>query len=325
MDWNRLENESDFEWKKRLCIAKINKECDMDWCEIVSLLGLDISADHLRKTAYGIYEYDEYLHGHNGIAKKILSISDLHIPFQLPITTFEEYKGRIDVLQINGDVLDCQSLSKFSKMYRISPMEEIIEARQYLIDLIEYIGANEVYINYGNHDIRMGKYFAKNLDTDILELMPNNAIELIVQDGFRHYNKRTRQNVYYPPIKDTFEEDGISIHYVDDWKTKIGKTWFVHPLAYRQGILSTTEKAKQYLQDVDSEPFDTVVMAHTHKVGQTKIGRMHLFEQGACCYVDKMNYMDGRLQKPQNEGFIFVAQDKDGNLIEDKTKIISIN
>lgn len=325
MIWDRLENETEFEWKKRLCVAKIRKECDLDWSEIASLLGLEVSADHLRKTAYGIYEYDEYLHNNSGVARRILSISDLHIPYQLPIDTFEEYKGRVDVLQINGDVLDCQSLSKFPKMYRISPMEEIIEGRQYLIDLIQYIGAKEVYINYGNHDIRMGAYFAKNLDSDILELAPNNAIELIVEDGFRHYNKRTMQKVYYPPIKDAFVDLGINVHYVSDWKVKLGKVWFVHPLAYRQGILATAEKAKGYLQDIDTEPFDAVVMAHTHKVGHTKIGRINLYEQGACCKTDEMNYVDGKLMKPQKEGFMFIALDKEGNLIEDKTKVISLN
>jgi hypothetical protein len=204
-------------------------------------------------------------------------------------------------------------------------MEEIIEGRQYLIDLIQYIGAKEVYINYGNHDIRMGAYFAKNLDSDILELAPNNAIELIVEDGFRHYNKRTMQKVYYPPIKDAFVDLGINVHYVNDWKIKLGKVWFVHPLAYRQGNLATAEKAKGYLQDIDTEPFDAVVMAHTHKVGHTKIGRINLYEQGACCKTDEMNYVDGKLMKPQKEGFMFIALDKEGNLIEDKTKVLNLD
>ena len=47
----RNDNETDFEYKLRLCKAKINKEIDLDWQEIVDLLKLDVSADHLRKTA----------------------------------------------------------------------------------------------------------------------------------------------------------------------------------------------------------------------------------------------------------------------------------
>ena len=63
-----------------MCKAKINKEIDLDWQEIVELLDLDISADHLRKTAYGMIEYDEYIHGVNGVDTTILSLSDLHVP-----------------------------------------------------------------------------------------------------------------------------------------------------------------------------------------------------------------------------------------------------
>lgn len=321
--WERQDGENDFEWELRVCLAKKRKECDLDWSEIVEMLNLDITPDQLRKVAVGYERYDRYMHNCNGVAKRILSISDLHIPYQLPIETFSDYVGNVDILQINGDVLDCQALSKFPKLYRISFMEEMLTARQYLIDLINYISPREkVVINYGNHDIRMGNYLAKNLDSDILELMPNNPIELIVETGFRHYDKRYKQKVYCEPIKDMFD---VLVEYVDDWKVKIGKTWFVHPLAYRQGNLSTAEKAKQYFQDIDEDPFDTIVMAHTHKIGYCKIGRINLYEQGACCKVDEMNYTDGKLMKPQKEGFIFVAQDTDGKLLEDKTKLIGLN
>ena len=77
--------------------------------------------------------------------------------------------------------------------------------------------------------------------------------------------------------------------------------------------------------DTDTEMFEAVVLAHTHKVGETKIGNIYLFEQGACCDVTKMNYVDGKLQQPQKEGFMFICQDDEGNLIKDKTKLIELN
>ena len=55
----RKPNESDFDYKVRLCIAKLNKEIDLDWSEIVDLLGLNCSADHLRKLAYAYKEMSE--------------------------------------------------------------------------------------------------------------------------------------------------------------------------------------------------------------------------------------------------------------------------
>lgn len=58
---DRLEKESEFEYKLRLCSLKLNKEIDLDWSEIVNLLGLDISGDHLRKLSYGYKECEQYL------------------------------------------------------------------------------------------------------------------------------------------------------------------------------------------------------------------------------------------------------------------------
>lgn len=54
-------NNEQFEKKLKLCLQKLNKEIDIDWIEIVQELGLDISSDHLRKTAYGLKEYDDYI------------------------------------------------------------------------------------------------------------------------------------------------------------------------------------------------------------------------------------------------------------------------
>ena len=322
---HRLDGESDFEWKLRCCLAKKRRETDMDWVEIRDMLGLSITPDQLRKQAVGYEEYDNYINGYNGVATTILSISDLHVPFQLNYEVLEKYRNNMDILQINGDVIDCQALSKFPKQYRISPMEEMIQGRQYLIDLIKYINPKKVVCNYGNHDIRFANYFAKNIDTDILQLQPNTSLELIFEDGFRNYDKLNRTKTWYEPVTSIFEDTGIEVKFVDNWKVKIGKTWFVHPLAYRSNILATADKAKDYLQDTDRDSFDCVVMAHTHSVGDSEKGYIRLIEQGAFCNVDKMRYSDGRLQKPQKKGFAIIAQDKNGNLIKDKTKVVVLD
>ncbi|WP_079709849.1 hypothetical protein [Paraliobacillus ryukyuensis] len=56
----RRENESDIKYKVRLCVAKLNKDIDLDWVEINQILGLNQSGDHTRKLAYGYKEiYDD--------------------------------------------------------------------------------------------------------------------------------------------------------------------------------------------------------------------------------------------------------------------------
>lgn len=57
----RKQDECDFEYKLRLCLMKLDKETDLDWIEIVNLLGLNVSSDHLRKISYGFFEYHEYI------------------------------------------------------------------------------------------------------------------------------------------------------------------------------------------------------------------------------------------------------------------------
>ena len=251
----------------------------------------------------------------SGIVTRILTISDTHVPFQLPKEVFSNYIGKIDILQINGDVVDCFSLSKFDRVYRISPMDEIIQARQYLIELIEYLYPKKVVINFGNHDQRFERYLSKNLDSDVLELMPKTSLELICEDGFHHYDKRNHTKVWYEPLKNIFND--IEVQYIDNWFCQIGQTIFCHPLAFNGQPMKTAEKAMYFFRNEGYE-FSSLVMAHTHRIGQYSIGNTDLFEQGCCCDTSKMNYSDGKLVNSQREGFLFLGQDKDGKIIKYK-------
>ena len=257
-----------------------------------------------------------------GVKNRILCISDTHVPYQLPVSTFAEYVGVTDILVLNGDIADCQAISKFPKAYRISPMGELIQTRQYLIDLINYISPNKVVINYGNHDIRFQQYLAKNLDTDLLELMPKTALELIVVDGFNHYDKQAGTKTYYAPIQEVL--DDVDIVYTNSWFCQIGNTVFCHPTAFSCGILKTAEKAVQYFRN-EGYQFTSLVMAHTHRVGEYKQGNTVMYEQGCCCDVSKCHYADGKLISSQKEGYMYICQDKNGDIIREHTRLVEIN
>lgn len=321
MEYLRKENENDFEWKLRLCKAKINKEIDLDWQEIVDILKLDIHPDHLRKTAYGLIEYDLYIKN-KGVATRILSLSDLHIPFQLPKETYKDYVGQVDILQLNGDIVDMQQISKFPKSYRVSVMEEIIQGRQFLIDLIEYIKPKKVVITYGNHDIRFQNYLSKNLDSDLLELMPQTSLDLIFEDGFNHYDKRNRTKTWYEPIKNIFSD--IEIDYTGNWFCQIGETIFCHPSAFSSGILKTAEKAMNFFRN-EGYIFKSLVMAHTHRIGEYTIGNTTIYEQGTVSDIKQQHYLDGKLVNSQKEGFIYLCQDDNGNVVRDKVQLVVLN
>lgn len=52
----RLANETEEEYKIRLCVGKLNKEYDIDWTEIIEITNSEGSPDNLRKKAYGYRE-----------------------------------------------------------------------------------------------------------------------------------------------------------------------------------------------------------------------------------------------------------------------------
>lgn len=259
---------------------------------------------------------------HNEMEGKttILALSDFHYPFALPISTFARYVG-VDILVLNGDLMDCQSISKFPKVYRIPMIEEMIGARQYLIDLIAYIKPKKVYITIGNHEARLGKYLADKLDTDMIELMPNTAIDYVVTDGFYHYDKRQRAKAYYEPLISVFSDSDTEIIYDGDWKCRVGKTIFAHPLAFSAAMMKTTEKALNFFYRTEND-FDTVVLGHTHQLGFYTQGDTYMYEQGTCSETEKLDYADGRLTNPQQKGCLYLVQSKDGSLDISKTKLI---
>lgn len=322
MDYNRQINETAFEHKRRLCIAKKNHEIDLDWVEIVEILGLDCSPEHLRKVAVGIWEYDNYIKGFDGVATTILSISDLHVPFAKPLETFQEYVGKVDILQLNGDILDCTQLSSFNKTYRSSPIEEIIGGRQYLINLIDLIKPKKVLVNYGNHEVRLSQTLAHNLDNELQELIPETALDYIFTDGFTHYDRKTKSKTKYEPLCSVFPD--IDIEYTGTWYSQYGEILFCHPKAFATNPLKTAEKALYWFRN-EGFNFKSLIMAHTHRVGFYKIGNTTIYEQGACCETSKMTYNDAKLINSQKEGFMFISLDQDGHLIESKSNIISLN
>ena len=308
-----------------ICNSKSNTTT---WEEIAGQLnaefGTDVSSSAFRK-CYQYYSLmDNALRekGNTAIATRILSVSDTHVPFELPIEMLSDYKGRVDILQLNGDICDCQAISKFSKVYRVSPMEEIIKARKYVIEMIEYLQPKKVVVTYGNHDLRFQNYLAKNLDNALAELMPRTSLELIFTDGFFHYDKREGTKSWYTPIKQLFPS--IEVEYTDNWWTQIGDTIFAHPSAFSSGVLKTAEKAMYFFRN-EGLQFTEIVMAHTHRVGEYYIGNTRIIEQGAFSDVSKNNYSNGQLYNSQKEGFVYLCQDINGKTIRDKTELVALN
>lgn len=288
-------------------------------------VGIEYSESKWRKeyAAFARGEAYAFQKSMRNVKTRILCLSDLHVPFQLPVETFERFAGMTDILLLNGDITDCQAISKFPKAYRISPMQEIIKTREYLIELINYVQPKKVVVTYGNHDVRFQNYFAKSLDTDLLELMPKTSLELILVDGFNHYDKETGVKVHYAPLQEFYGKK-IEIQYVNQWYVQIGKTVFCHPLAFASGIMKTADKALQYFRN-EGFDFTSLVMGHTHRIGEYKVGNTVIYEQGCCCDVAKQSYTDGKLTPSQKEGYIYLCQSETGEVQKEHTHLVNLN
>ena len=319
-----MRKENRYEKIKRIVESKLVDRVDKDYTELSEeAFGKAYSSDVARRMFYGakkvidaIEEDEERV---NEDETRILCISDMHIPFNRDIKEFFKYKGKVDTLVLNGDIIDNYSMSSFTKMYRLSLVEELIRARELLIELIEEIQPKKVTVVTGNHEIRLGKKIADKIGSDLLDLMPRDALAFLFDTGFNYYDRIKKCKTVYTPID---EEVDCEVNYVGNFWTKEGKTIFVHPQAFRGTTLGTVGKAYDYFTAI-GEDFQSIIMAHTHKLGMYVMNDKYLYEQGTCANLNHMDYQDLKLPKSsQVNGYMYIIQDKDGNLIYDKTKLI---
>ena len=319
-----MKKENGYDKIKRIVESKLVDRVDKDYTELSEeAFGKAYSSDVARRMFYGakkvIDAIEEDKEKIDEGETRILCISDMHIPFNRDIKEFFKYKGKVDTLVLNGDIIDNYSMSSFTKMYRLSLVEELIQARELLIELIEEIKPKKVTVVTGNHEIRLGKKIADKIGSDLLDLMPRDALAFLFDTGFNYYDRIKKCKTVYTPID---EEVDCEVNYVGNFWTKEGKTIFVHPQAFKGTTLGTVGKAYDYFTAI-GEDFQSIIMAHTHKLGMYVMNDKYLYEQGTCANLNHMDYQDLKLPKSsQVNGYMYIIQDKEGNLIYDKTKLI---
>lgn len=320
----RMENETFEDYMVRLFDAQRNHQLT---CQQVADL-LNVYADVKKsETTYRRY-YEGFADGRvyenrmlcGECEERILCLGDLHVPFQLPVETFRRYYGRVDTLVLPGDLMDMHSISKFQKTYRISPVEEMILCRDYLLDLIRCVMPKKVIAMYGNHEIRFQNYLSNMLDTDIKDLLPKTPLDLILDDGFSRYDEETGTRVFYEPIRNL--ADDVTVINAHNWWYQYGSTIFCHPLTFKSGMLKTAEDALLWFRN-EGLTFKNLVVAHTHRIGFYVLGNSMIFETGCCCDISKMNYIDGKLVYSQKEGFLSLSYDKNGDICSYKQEILN--
>lgn len=242
------------------------------------------------------------------IYRKILSLSDIHVPFareDLLNKILEEHSDS-DICVINGDLLDGYIYSTFDKAERVSALVEYQAAFELVTILSEIFP--EVYLVNGNHDARVSRTlksigFEKErtqiLRPDLLARIANGEK---LDDTGMLVEKINFKNVFYQQH--------------ESWYIKIGKTLFVHPWSKgssKPGFTAT--KVNDYFSTrYQPNEYDSVVVGHTHKCYKGVINSKLLIEQG--CLADFMSYSHSpQLQYIDNgmNGYALIYQDKEGN------------
>lgn len=239
--------------------------------------------------------------------RKILSFSDLHIPFFL----WEDMKLALNthsdanVVVLNGDILDAYIFSTFSKSKRIAALKEYISA----FDLVRILSENfeTVVIVSGNHDYRTSRAVqSTNLDKEATQILRPDLLARIANgEELNEYaeliEKHSFENVFYEKQ--------------ESWYTRVGKTIFCHPSGFGSAypgatVVKLLDHFTNRMSDLD---FDSIVVGHTHKVYKGVVAGKLLIEQGAMAHQLPYQFKADLRFKNAMNGYAIIYQDANGN------------
>lgn len=168
-------------------------------------------------------------------------MGDLHLPYQanIPIElTLNHYKAvGIDVLLLNGDIMDCHSLSKFVKDPRKRNMvEEIGITRDFLERLRDLFPNVRIIYKEGNHEERLETYLKRK------------APELFGIEEFQ--------------LKELLHLKDLDIEWVGNKRRiKLGKLWVLHGHEFGYSFFNPVNPARgMFLRAKDN-----VIVHHYHQ------------------------------------------------------------
>lgn len=172
----------------------------------------------------------------------VLIISDLHVPYhsnQAIRTTLRYAKEKeINTLIINGDGMDCYTMSRWQKDYKLRDFhKELNLMREFLTNLRNYLGNSvKIVYKFGNHEDR---YMHK-----IQQVLPEFA-----NDEELTLDKRLKL-------------DSLGIEYVaSKQRMQLGKLAIIHGHEYYGGSGGQVNTARNYLL----KAFGNVTFGHFHR------------------------------------------------------------
>jgi predicted phosphodiesterase len=240
---------------------------------------------------------------------KIISVSDLHVPFQredLLHSIIAEHRGA-DFLVLNGDLFDSSLISKFPKEREIPFAVEYAAA----FEIVAWLSQNfqRVVLIDGNHDAGRFTREIGKLNPTILFLVKGSPLKYIA-DGRR----------FSPAGEDLGTVSLPNVSYAGDaptgsgWWWRIGKVIFAHRLRGFKGapMANAVHVAEWFLRR--GEDFQCIVNGHSHHLGMAYYRGRLVIDQGALTL--PMAYEeDGSCNIPPPDlGYAIVTTDQFGNV-----------
>jgi predicted phosphodiesterase len=222
---------------------------------------------------------------------KIVIANDFHIPFHNPqaVDNWLEFCEDLqpEYIVINGDFLDCFSISSFPKLPGKPLLQDELDMGIEILDELRGKCPDaEIWYLQGNHEERLAR---------------------LVKDNDGLFRLRAMQ------LENLLELDRNDIHYREYMNAlEIGDLSVVHGNIARK---HSAYSAKGTVQDFG---YNNVVVGHTHRMGwymhDGANGRRRGLENGGLFSKEQADYMDG----PANwqNGFCTVYQDEEKDFLQ---------
>ena len=239
--------------------------------------------------------------------QRIISISDMHIPFLREDLIKEIVKAHSgsDYCVVNGDLFDSNIVSFFPKHKEIPFIVEYIAAQELVISLSQHF--KKVILVDGNHDYGRFNTEIGKLNVSIQFLVKKSPMKHLA-DGVRFDSEGNEMTSLYLP----------NVEYAGDighnWWTKIGKVIFGHRLrGFRKAPMANVAWMADWFINRGTD-FQCLVAGHSHKQGMIPYRGKILIDQGALCW--PMDYeLDGGCSfAPPDLGYAIVDIDNRGNV-----------
>ena len=323
MNYYETNGETLEQYTHRLCSLK--KEYNLSWSDITDNINKNfdknLSKDFIRHEWYGMKKMQVIEVQKEDGYKKILIMTDLHIPYEREDVLEEIEKNKdVDTIVFGGDLADCKSCSFFPDFNKPSLEEELIAVHDFIVKVNEIIDPKKTRIIAirGNHEYRLKRDIMGMHEKHLSKMINPNMLGMIA-NGFVYYDKN--KDIHYKPIE--------NFEYVDEFYIRLFDNLIVaHPLDFSgvEGSVSL-KMADYFLNEGIAERGDILVYGHTHKQSSIYVNRrqgLFVIENGCLCQPHEYSKMGKLSFTPQNYAYTLIKFKEGEKIDKNDIKVVHL-